>query len=181
MSRLNYVCRSCAQVADAYRSIFFFFFLPRLGCHQRVTASPLQGVVTGQKDTNEKSVHTHTHSSQPLRHFLVLQERCNHTSYQPFGHHGVWSHPGPPTRLHCKIITSSGVPPEFPIPLRTASKVCVCVCVCVRVCVCVCVCMSVCLCVCMSVCLCVCVYVYLCVYVSVYLCVCVSVYLSAVT
>merc|ERR1712148_102045 len=28
--------------------------------------------------------------------------------------------------LHCKIITSSGVPPEVPIPLRTASKVCPC-------------------------------------------------------
>merc|ERR1712074_311989 len=121
--------QSCINAIDATGYIIYiiiFFFLPRLGCHQRVTASPLQGVVTGQKDTNEKSIHTHTHSSQPLRHSSVLQERCNHTSYQPFGHHGVWSHPGPPTRLHCRIITSSGVPPEVPIPLRTASKVCPC-------------------------------------------------------
>ena len=131
------------------------FFIPRLGCHQKVTASPLQGVGTGQKDKNEKSldsrrcatrkgsrsdlsviiglvtpktplqdkneksIHTHTHSSQPLRHSLVLQERCDQkrVSFRPFGHNRSDS---------TARKASSGVPPEVPIPLHTASKVCPC-------------------------------------------------------
>merc|ERR1719431_2085255 len=46
----------------------FFFFIPRLGCHQKATASPLQGVVTGQKVKNKNFIHTHIYTSQPLRH-----------------------------------------------------------------------------------------------------------------
>ena len=45
-----------------------FFFIPRLGCHQKATASPLQGVVTGQKVKNKNLIHTHIYTSQPLRH-----------------------------------------------------------------------------------------------------------------
>merc|ERR1712074_39750 len=48
-----------------------FIFIPRLGCHQKVTKNPF------------------THSSQKLRHSLVLQERCDkkRVSFRPFGHH----------------------------------------------------------------------------------------------
>merc|ERR1712148_139683 len=31
-----------------------------MGCHRKVTASPLQGVVTGQKD--KRKIHSHSHS-----------------------------------------------------------------------------------------------------------------------
>ena len=81
----------------------FFFYIPRLGCIKRKTASPLKGVAT-KRDKNQESIHTHIHSSQPLRHSLVLQERCNPTSLSRkfnHDHHRAGSHPGPPTGLRC--------------------------------------------------------------------------------
>merc|ERR1719435_448106 len=51
---------------------FFFFYIPRLGCHQKATASPLHGVVTGQKVKNKNLIHTHICTSQPLRHTYSL-------------------------------------------------------------------------------------------------------------
>merc|ERR1712074_59365 len=60
--------QSCINAIDATGYIIYiiiFFFIPRLGCYQKVTASPLQGVVTGQKDENEKSIHTHTGEVRP--------------------------------------------------------------------------------------------------------------------
>ena len=38
-----------------------------------------EGQPQSKKLKPKKSIHTHIHSSQPLRHSLVLQERCNQT------------------------------------------------------------------------------------------------------
>merc|ERR1712074_471128 len=49
-----------------------YLLIPRLGCHQKATASPLQGVVTRQKVKNKNLIHTHIYTSQPLRHTYSL-------------------------------------------------------------------------------------------------------------
>ena len=86
-----------------------FTFLPEFGCHQEVTASPLQGVVTGHKKVRIKRKKV-IHIPQTLWHALVHRERCGQQRVRPFGHHRLWSRPGPPTGLHCFQWSSTGGP-----------------------------------------------------------------------
>ena len=65
-------------------ALFFFFFIYQGLAASKGKQPPLCRGWPHKKDENQESIHTHIHSSQPLRHSLVLQERCNQTgSRQP--------------------------------------------------------------------------------------------------
>ena len=98
---------------------FCFLYIPRLGCHQKVTASPVQGVVTGENiKTKNPFTLTFTYHNcsdtpwyskrgatrQVVSLSLIMGSRTpNKTPLLPAGSHR-----------------------RFPIPLCTTSKVCPC-------------------------------------------------------
>ena len=91
-----------------------FFFIPRLDCHQKVTASPFQGVATEQKSKNRK-IHSHSHSLITTAQALLGtpgEVQPDRVSVQPFGHHRS-GHTQDPRQ---DSTVTNRVPPEVPDP-----------------------------------------------------------------
>ena len=83
-----------------------------------------EGQPQSKKLKPKKSIHTHIHSSQPLMHSLVLQERCNQTCFSP-AFQSSWGLVTPRTPDKTPLLPAESHR-RCPIPLHTASKVWLC-------------------------------------------------------